>query len=45
MKEQINQMYANFMAENKVEPRYAGVTIQFLDDGTLLDVTIKLTAA
>ena len=42
MKEQINQMYADFMAENNVEPRYAGVTIQFLDDGTLLDVTIKL---
>lgn len=42
MKKQIEQMYANFMAENNAEPRYAGVTIQFLDDGSLLDVTIKL---
>lgn len=45
MKEQIKQMYANFMAENNAEPRYAGVTIQFLDDGSLLDVTIKLNSS
>lgn len=38
-------MYANFMAKNNAEPRYAGVTIQFLDDGTLLVTTIKLNSS